>query len=106
MLLKTTFGMGMVLVLSLATSLASASDIVYDSEFQVLVAQHGEKWAAEDKEIEIATADFKCNEGRWERYEEVQKEYEADWVAENKAALDAWKARRERVQGLAAEAAG
>ena len=48
-----------------------------------------------DKEIAIATADFACNEGRWERYEEVQQEYEAKWVADNRAALDAWKARRE-----------
>jgi hypothetical protein len=48
-----------------------------------------------EKEIAIATADFKCNEGRWEIYEEVQKEYEAQWVAENKTALDAWKARQE-----------
>ena len=43
----------------------------------------------------VATADFKCNEGRWEIYEEVQKEYEAQWVAENETALDAWKARQE-----------
>jgi hypothetical protein len=48
-----------------------------------------------DKEIAIATADFACNEGRWDVYREVQEEYEAKWVADNKAALDAWKARRE-----------
>jgi hypothetical protein len=48
-----------------------------------------------DKEIAIATADYACNKGRWERYEEVRKEYEAEWVANNKAALDAWKSSRE-----------
>ena len=42
----------LVLAFSLATSLASASDIVYDSEFQVLVTQHGEKWEQQDKEID------------------------------------------------------
>ncbi len=35
-----------------ASSLASASDVVHDAEYYVLEAQHGERWAAEDKELD------------------------------------------------------
>ena len=35
-----------------ATATVSGEDIIHDSEFQLLQKQHGEKWAAEDKEIE------------------------------------------------------
>ncbi len=31
---------------------SGAREIVYESEYQVLVKQHGEKWASEDLEIE------------------------------------------------------
>ena len=33
-------------------SSVNAKEIIYESEYQVLVKQHGEKWAAEDREIE------------------------------------------------------
>ena len=35
-----------------------AKEIIYESEYQVLVKQHGEKWAAEDREIEALIARF------------------------------------------------
>ncbi len=41
------------MVLSCGSPDASAAkDIVHDAEFYILKAQHGEKWADQDKEIE------------------------------------------------------
>ena len=34
------------------TATVSAKDIVHDSEYQLLLEQHGDRWAAEDKKIE------------------------------------------------------
>ena len=36
----------------LLAPLVSAKDIIHDSEFQLLQEQHGDKWAAEDKDIQ------------------------------------------------------
>jgi hypothetical protein len=45
-----------------------------------------------EKEIAIAVAEYSCSEGYWEAVDEVRKDYEAQWVGENLAALEAWKA--------------
>ena len=36
----------------LLAPLVNAKDIIHDSEFQILQKQHGDKWAAEDKDIQ------------------------------------------------------
>lgn len=41
----------LVMLFVVFSSTVSAGDIIHDSEFQVLFAQHGEKWGQEDKEI-------------------------------------------------------
>jgi len=38
---------------------ASAADVVHDAEFYVLKAQHGEKWASEDQELQAKLAKLK-----------------------------------------------
>ena len=35
---------------------AAAKDIVHDAEYYILAAQHGDKWAAEDKELDAKLA--------------------------------------------------
>ena len=49
--------LGTLLVSSLAVmgSIAYASDIIHDAEYEILEAQNGERWAVEDKEIEKKT---------------------------------------------------
>ena len=36
----------------LLAPLVNAKDIIHDSKFQLLQEQHGDKWAAEDKDIQ------------------------------------------------------
>ncbi|MHC4290273.1 MAG: sulfatase-like hydrolase/transferase [Planctomycetota bacterium] len=44
---------------------AQAKDIVHDAEYYILEAQHGEKWAAEDNELDKKLAEFRAkNDGR------------------------------------------
>ena len=59
--MKLTIFTGMAAAIALAASpmLASAKDIVHDAEFYVLKAQHGDKWAAEDKELDKKLAALK-----------------------------------------------
>ena len=47
----------LIVLLSCAFSV-SAKNIIHDAEYYVLEAQHGEKWAAQDKELDkkLATA--------------------------------------------------
>ncbi|MDH3730020.1 MAG: hypothetical protein OES13_02670 [Acidimicrobiia bacterium] len=47
-----------------------------------------------DYEITVALADWECGDF-WEFASDIRQEYENEWVAENQAALDAWKASRE-----------
>jgi arylsulfatase A-like enzyme len=48
-----------------ASGITQAKDIVHDSEYYILEAQNGEKWAADDKAVDKKLADFqKRNEGR------------------------------------------
>lgn len=42
---------------------ASAKDIVHDAEYYILKAQHGDKWAAQDKEIDKKLAALKAKHG-------------------------------------------
>jgi len=42
---------------------AEAADIVHDAEFYVLQAQHGDKWAAEDKELDKKLAALRTKYG-------------------------------------------
>ena len=51
-------------VLTLGLSGASAADpIVRDAEFYVLQAQHGEQWAADDRELDAQLQAFRANNG-------------------------------------------
>lgn len=38
---------------------ALAEDIVHDAEFYILTAQHGEKWAGQDRELDEKLASFR-----------------------------------------------
>ncbi len=49
----------LVLAFSLAGNALAKGPIVHDAEFYVLKAQHGEKWAAEDKELDKKLAKLK-----------------------------------------------
>jgi len=42
---------------------AYAADIVHDSEYYILEAQNGEKWAADDKSVDQKMADFRKKNG-------------------------------------------
>ena len=46
----------------LASISANARDVVHDAEFYVLKAQHGERWAKEDKSLDAKLAELekKC----------------------------------------------
>ena len=61
---------GQILMLAAAVIFATsgitqAKDIVHDAEYYILDAQNGEKWAAEDKEIDKKLAEFRAkNNGR------------------------------------------
>ena len=47
------------------SGLANAKEIVHDAEYYILEAQHGEKWAAEDKVLDKKLAEFReKNDGR------------------------------------------
>ena len=46
-------------------------------------------------EISVALADWECGGDFWEIQGEIWEEYQNAWVAENKEALDAWKAAQE-----------
>jgi hypothetical protein len=48
-----------------------------------------------DYEISVAVAEWGCSEGFWDTQGEIYEEYQNQWVAENKDALDAWKAARD-----------
>jgi len=54
----TTLGLIPALVITLAGP-ASARDIVHDAEHYILEAQHGEKWAAEDKALDNKLAELR-----------------------------------------------
>ena len=45
-------------------SLAISAEIIHDSEFQLLQEQYGEKWAAEDKEIEKKLEELQKKHGK------------------------------------------
>jgi hypothetical protein len=48
-----------------------------------------------EHEISVAVAEWDCSQGMWEQQGAIFTEYQNQWVAENKDALDAWKAGRE-----------
>ena len=60
------FSVLMVIALLFGTSSAQATNkIVHDTEYYILQAQNGEKWAADDKEIDTRLAEFrKKNNGK------------------------------------------
>ena len=60
MRLKRIAGFAAALALSVS---ASARDVVHDAEFYVLKAQHGERWAAEDKAISEKLAELEKKHG-------------------------------------------
>jgi len=53
-----------VMLLGIGTATAWAADeIIHDAEYYVLEAQHGDKWAAEDKELKAKLAELKAKHG-------------------------------------------
>ena len=42
---------------------SQAGDVVHDAEYYVLEAQNGERWAAEDKELDAKLAELKAKHG-------------------------------------------
>ncbi len=44
--------------------------------------------ALQQEEIDLAVADFECRGDYWEVYQEVSEEYEAEFIAENRAILE------------------
>ena len=48
-----------ILALSLAGNALAKGQIVHDAEYYILEAQNGQKWAAEDKEIDKKLAELK-----------------------------------------------
>ena len=53
----------LILMMVFALNLFS-QDVIHDAEYYILKAQNGEKWAAEDKEIDKRLADLKKKHGR------------------------------------------
>jgi arylsulfatase len=53
----------LVCVSILSSSLHAASNIIHDGEYYFLEAQHGEKWAKEDKEIDSRLAEIRKKNG-------------------------------------------
>lgn len=51
------------LCLAPITSAFAAKEIIHDGEYYFLKAQHGEKWAAEDKEVDAMLADIRAKNG-------------------------------------------
>ncbi len=56
------FMSGLALVIS-GASIVGAADIIRDGEYKYLEAQHGEKWAKEDKEIDAKLAEIREKNG-------------------------------------------
>ena len=57
--------LSIVLVFSFGITAQAEENIVHDAEYYILEAQNGEKWAAEDKELDKKLAEFrKKNNGR------------------------------------------
>lgn len=50
-------------VAAFSAAQASAKDIIHDAEHYILAAQHGERWAVEDKEIAAKLAALRKKHG-------------------------------------------
>ena len=62
-----TFLTSAVLLLAAGLALpipAAAADVVHDAEYYILEAQNGERWAAEDEEIDAKLAEMKKKHGQ------------------------------------------
>ena len=53
-----------VLLTLVAAGAASAQDIVHDAEYYILEAQNGERWAAEDKDLDAKLAQLREKYGQ------------------------------------------
>ncbi len=51
-------------ILALGIGTAQADDIVHDAEYYIIEAQNGERWAAEDKELDARLAELKKEYGK------------------------------------------
>ncbi|WP_198593564.1 hypothetical protein, partial [Vibrio breoganii] len=49
--------------LAATVTAVSAKEIIHDAQFGILERQHGEKWAAQDKEIEKKLAEIREKNG-------------------------------------------
>lgn len=56
--------LSLILLLSILRLNSFSQEIIFDTEYQKLVKQHGEKWAAEDKEIVKKLADLEKKHGK------------------------------------------
>ena len=63
---RNWFVLGLVVVVFVASAATAqaTNEIIHDAEHYLLEAQHGEKWAAEDKEIDAKLAEIEKKHGR------------------------------------------
>ncbi len=61
--LNLIYGVLVFLIGAGAVAAKQGGEIVHDAEYYVLETQHGEKWAAEDKELDKKLAELKKNHG-------------------------------------------
>lgn len=54
--LKSSFLAATFLACAFIVTNSLANDIIHDAEYDILEAQHGEKWAADDKNVEAKLA--------------------------------------------------
>ncbi len=65
----TSMTLGILLIVSTGWAVAACArdqkggEIIHDAEYYVLEAQHGEKWAAEDKALDKRLADLRKKHG-------------------------------------------
>lgn len=64
MLLKKTLGIYLSLAMSVCAGTAAANDIVHDAEHYVLLAQHKDQWAQQDKALEQKLAELEKKHGK------------------------------------------
>ena len=62
--------------LALSGAFSQAQDVVHDAEYYVLKAQHGERWAAEDRSLDAKLAELR-DEFMAELYQELFRPGEA-----------------------------
>ena len=63
MIMRMTFCMLLVVSCQVAVTQAQDGGIIHDAEYYILEAQNGNKWAAEDKDLDARLAQLKKKHG-------------------------------------------